>query len=234
MSRLTAFVLAALVGGLLCWPAPVRAQTGTPDWPSPERPVARLIYASQGDESVRDRLREAATVFDWLRVGSGTRVADLLAGYGYYTVRAAGQVGAGGTVWAVDSRPDILAHLRSRLDRSGLATVQVVQGDPDDPGLPPSMIDVAILAYAYHTIPNPFAYFARLYSSLAPGARVGIIEYDGPILSQAASPELIRCELGRLGYRSREEIPLQGGAYLLVFEPPAGLPDPATVTPCGA
>lgn len=218
----------------LSLPVQLRAQADDHEWPPPGRPVARLIYASQGDENVRDRLREAATVFDWLRVGPGMRVADLMAGYGYYTVRAAGQVGAGGTVWAVDVRPDVLAQLRARVDRSGLATVQVLQGDPDDPRLPPSMIDVAVLAYAYHTIPNPFAYFARLHASLAPGARVGIVEYDGPILSQAASPELIRCELGRLGYRSREEIPLQGGAYLLVFEPPAELPEPASVTPCGA
>lgn len=213
-----------------CLVRPVLAQDSI--WPSPGRPVAPLIYPSQGDESVRDRLREAATVFEWLRVGPATRVADLLSGYGYYTVRAAGQVGAGGTVWAEDIRPEVLAQLRARLDRSGLATVQVVQGDPDDPRIPPGMVDVAIMAHAYHTVPNPFAYFARLYRSLAPGARLGIIEYDGPILSQAAPPDLVRCELGRLGYRAREEVTLPGGAYLLVFDPPAELPPPSSVTPC--
>jgi ubiquinone/menaquinone biosynthesis C-methylase UbiE len=196
--------------------------------------VARLIYPSQGDESVRDRLREAATVFEWLRVGPATRVADLLSGYGYYTVRAAGQVGAGGSVWAEDIRPEVLAELRARLDRLGLATVQVVQGSPDDPRIPPGMVDVAIMAYGYHTVPSPFAYFARLYRSLAPGARLGIIEYDGPILSQAAPPALVRCELGRLGFRAREEVVLQGGAYLLVFDPPAELPSPSSVRPCAA
>lgn len=187
------------------------------------------MHTGYGSEDERDRLLEAATVFDWLRLDTGKRVAVIGAGPGYYTIRAANRLGASAGVWAVEVRPELLERLRNRVERAGLVTVTLVQGEPNDPLLPPSSVDIVIVDHVYHEIPNPFAYFHRLASALAAGAVVGVVEQDGPILSHAAPASLVRCELEAVGYQVDNEIPLAGGAYLLVLRQGAELPEPEDI-----
>ena len=202
-------------------------------FPAPDRPVAAIISPVFSDEATRDRNREADRVLDRLGVTPGTRVADIGAGTGYYTVRAARRLGAGATVYAEDIKPEYLGELRERLEREKIGTVKLILGRPGDPMLPRSSIDVAILSHVYHEIENPFELLYRLQPALAPGARVGIVDVDRPTQDHGTPPALLRCEAAAAGYRQVDFVSLAPAeGYLAVFVPPVRLPAVEAIKPC--
>lgn len=204
-------------------------------FPEPHRPVASIVSPSFKDEATRDRLGEADRVLDRLGLQPGTRVADIGAGEGYYTARVARRLGPGATLYATDVVADYLERLRARLTREGIAGVQLVLGAHRDPKLPPDSVDLAILGHVYHEIENPYEFFYRLRPALARGARVAIVDLDKPTQHHGTPPALLRCELGALGYRQVDFLPLAPAeGYLAVFEPPAELPAPEAIEPCRA
>jgi ubiquinone/menaquinone biosynthesis C-methylase UbiE len=170
---------------------------------------------------------------DRLRIRAGVRVADIGAGTGYYTARLARRLGPGATIYAEDIKPDYLKQLAARLRRDGIEGVTIVLGQPNDPKLPSSSIDVAILAHMYHEIENPFEFLYRLHPALAPGARVGIVDAERPTEEHGTPPALLRCELAAVGYRQVDFMSLAPGeGYLAVFVPPARLPPVEAIKPC--
>lgn len=202
-------------------------------FPAPDRPVAAIISPVFSDEATRDRHGEADRVLDRLRVTPGTRVADIGAGTGYYTVRVARRLGAGATVYAEDIKSEYLGELRARLEREKIGTVKLILGRPGDPMLPRSSIDVAILSHVYHEIENPFELLYRLQPALAPGARVGIVDVDRPTQDHGTPPALLRCEAAAVGYRQVDFVSLAPAeGYLAIFVPPDRLPAVEAIKPC--
>ena len=202
-------------------------------FPAPDRPVAAIISPVFSDEATRDRHGEADRVLDRLGVTPGTRVADIGAGTGYYTVRAARRLGAGATVYAEDIKSEYLGELRARLEREKIGTVKLVLGRPGDPMLPRSSVDVAILSHVYHEIENPFELLYRLQPALAPGARVGIVDVDRPTQDHGTPPALLRCEAAAVGYRQVDFVSLAPAeGYLAIFVPPDRLPAVEAIKPC--
>jgi len=202
-------------------------------FPAPDRPVAAIISPVFSDEATRDRHGEADRVLDRLGVTPGTRVADIGAGTGYYTVRVARRLGAGATVYAEDIKSEYLGELRARLEREKIGTVKLILGRPGDPMLPRSSIDVAILSHVYHEIENPFELLYRLQPALAPGARVGIVDVDRPTQDHGTPPALLRCEAAAVGYRQVEFVSLAPAeGYLAIFVPPDRLPAVEAIKPC--
>lgn len=202
-------------------------------FPAPDRPVAPIISAGYSDEKSRDENGEAERVMDRLGFRRGTRVADIGAGEGYYTVRLARRLGASGTIYAQDVQADYLKQLETRLAREGITGVRLVLGEPRDPKLPPASIDVAILSHMYHEIENPFEFLYRLHPSLAPNARIGIIDAVRPTQDHGTPPALLRCELAAVGYRQVDFVSLEPTeVYLAIFVPPDTLPPVEAITPC--
>ena len=202
-------------------------------FPAPDRPVAAIISPVFSDEATRDRHGEADRVLDRLRVTPGTRVADIGAGTGYYTVRVARRLGAGATVYAEDIKSEYLGELRARLEREKIGTVKLILGRPGDPMLPRSSIDVAILSHVYHEIENPFELLYRLQPALAPGARVGIVDVDRPTQDHGTPSALLRCEAAAVGYRQVDFVSLAPAeGYLAIFVPPDRLPAVEAIKPC--
>jgi SAM-dependent methyltransferase len=202
-------------------------------FPVPQRPVAPIVSPAYHDERTRDEQREAERVIGRLAIRPGTRIADIGAGDGYYTVRLARRFGSAVTIYAEDVKTDYLARLRERLRGEGYRDVKTVLGLPDDPRLPAAAIDVAILAHMYHEIENPYAFLYRLRAALAPGARVAVVDADRPTQDHGTPPALLRCELGAVGYRQVDYLPLvPGEIYLAVFVPPDSLPPPTQIKPC--
>ena len=92
---------------------------------------------------------------------------------------------------------------------------------------------MAILSHMYHEIENPYEFLYRLRPSLAPGARVGIIDMDRPTQRHGTPPALLRCELAAVGYRQLDSVSLApADGYLAVFAPPEILPPAGTIRPC--
>jgi SAM-dependent methyltransferase len=206
---------------------------GVADFPAPDRPVARIVSPEYSDEKTRDGHGEAERVMDRLGIKPPQRMADIGAGLGYYTVRIARRLGSGATIYATDVKAEYLDRLRARLAREGIAGVTLILGLPRDPRLPTNSVDVAILSHMYHEIENPYEFLYRLQPSLAPGARVGIIDMDRPTPDHGTPPGLLRCELARVGYRQLDFVWLApADGYLAVFTPPETLPPAGAIRPC--
>ena len=88
------------------------------------RPTSRPYT---GDLSVfedpkRDKKLQVNRVMDLLEIHTGSAVADIGAGSGWFTVRAARRVGSSGRVYAVDINPSYLYYIRDRAQKEQLPT----------------------------------------------------------------------------------------------------------------
>ena len=107
----------------------------------------------------------------------GMRVLDLGCGAGDVAFVAAGLVGPDGSVVGVDRSPDALARARLRAGQRGLAQVQFVQGDVNDPA-PGGPFDAIVERLVLWTVPDPAALLRRQAAVLRPGGLVVPIEVD--------------------------------------------------------
>jgi len=162
----------------------------------------RFAYEGIG----RDRWQKPDTVIALLEIAPGEEVADLGAGGGYFTFRLADAVGPSGRVFAVDVDDDMLAYLRDRVAAESRVNVQVVRAEPDDPQLPDGRIDLVFTCDTYHHLTDRSAYFAKLRTDLAPGARVAILDLNdrswfGRLFGHQTPKQTIVDELTAAGYR---------------------------------
>jgi SAM-dependent methyltransferase len=107
----------------------------------------------------------------------GMRVLDLGCGAGDVAFAAAGLVGPDGSVVGVDRSPDALARARLRAGQRGLAQVQFVEGDVNDPA-PGGPFDAIVERLVLWTVPDPAALLRRQAAVLRPGGLVVPIEVD--------------------------------------------------------
>ena len=107
----------------------------------------------------------------------GMRVLDLGCGAGDVAFVAVGLVGPDGSVVGVDRSPDALARARLRAGQRGLAQVQFVQGDVNDPA-PGGPFDAIVERLVLWTVPDPAALLRRQAMVLRPGGLVVPIEVD--------------------------------------------------------
>jgi SAM-dependent methyltransferase len=200
------------------------AEPGAPAdaFPKPDRPVADIISPIWHDEKERDDAGEPRQLVRLLGIKSGMTVADIGAGSGYYVVRLSPIVGRRGRIIAEDVVPEYLQGLRNRVRDRGLQNVVVSRGEPHDPRLPANSLDIALLVHMYHEIAQPYGLLYNLVPALKSGARVGIVDADGPTAEHGTPPDLLVCELAAVGYRRISLDRLMGSnAYLAIFAPPS-------------
>jgi ubiquinone/menaquinone biosynthesis C-methylase UbiE len=204
-------------------------------FPAADRPVASIVSPRWSSEEARDRLREAAGVMDRAAIAKGMTVADIGAGEGYYTVRAAARVGRHGRVLAEDIVPAVRDQLAERVARERLDNVSVRLGDAADPKLPDTSFDRVLMVHMYHEIEQPYEFLWNLRPALKPDGSVVVVDADRPTQNHGTPPALLRCEFAAVGYRlvSSQAMPSAGG-YLAMFRPVGPRPDPAAIHACRA
>ena len=131
------------------------------------------LRAQSGD---RDQWQRVPDVIAALAIGTGSQVADIGAGNGYFTTHLAGHVGSSGAVFAVEISEGELSRLRRLAEDAGLDNVEVVRGEIDDPGLPKQSLDAALVVDAYHEMTEHDAMLAGMRRALRPGGRLVIID----------------------------------------------------------
>ncbi len=112
-----------------------------------------------------------------LALKPGMNVADIGAGTGYHARRMAPLVAPGGTVYAVDVQPEMVAMLTDLVRRAGIANVKPVLGAADDVKLPEASIDLAIMVDVYHELEFPHEVLRSIVTALKPGGLVVFVEY---------------------------------------------------------
>ncbi|MDK2760385.1 MAG: class I SAM-dependent methyltransferase [Sphingopyxis sp.] len=209
-----------------------RAKTAR-DFPPADRPVAPTVSTNWSTEEARDRVNEADDVMDSSDVRPGMTVADIGAGDGYYTVRLAQRVGAGGRVLAQDIMPEVIERLADRVGRERLDNVSLKLGAVDDPRLPAASFDRIFMVHMYHEIGEPYAFLWRLRPALRKGGQVLVVDGDRPIAQHGTPFRLLVCEFEAVGYKllSYDEKQHAGG-YLARFVPDGKRPDADQITVC--
>lgn len=113
-----------------------------------------------------------------LPISTGSIVADIGAGSGFYTFRIAPKV-ALGKVYAVEIQEDAIRFLENRSKELGYDHVIPVQGGEKSPNLPDNSIDLAIMVDVYHELEYPVEMLASIKQSLKPRGKLLLIEYRG-------------------------------------------------------
>jgi predicted methyltransferase len=168
----------------------------------------------------RDEKLQVQRVMDILGIKEGAHVADIGAGSGWFTVRAAKRVGSTGLVYAVDINPESIAYINRRTQREGIGNVHAILSNEDDPRLSKNSIDSVLLLKTYHEVAHPVLLLENLRSSLRSGARVGIIDRNGKGDDHGVSRDVVIQEAAQAGYQLQEQYDFvkgDGQDYFLVF-----------------
>ncbi|HZH91286.1 MAG TPA: class I SAM-dependent methyltransferase [Pyrinomonadaceae bacterium] len=172
------------------------------------------------EDAKRDEKLQINRVMDILRIREGSRVGDIGAGSGWFTVRAARRVGAQGAVYAVEINREYLKHIEDRAAREQLANVRAVLGKEDDPLLPAASVDAVLILKTYHEIAEPIRLMRNLRRSLSAGALVGIIDRNGTGDDHGLDERKVIAEAARAGFALVERhdfVKPDGMDYFLVF-----------------
>jgi ubiquinone/menaquinone biosynthesis C-methylase UbiE len=109
----------------------------------------------------------------------GDSVADIGAGTGLFTFLFAEEVGAKGTVFAVDIGPAFIKYIDKQAKRRGYErVVKTVLNTPDSTDLPTGSIDVAFICDTYHHFDQPQKMLASIHRALRPAGKLVIIDFD--------------------------------------------------------
>jgi len=87
-------------------------------------------------------------IMDVLHVADGSKVADIGAGAGWFTIHLARRVGPNGIVYSQDIQPQMIEAIRRRVSREGLQNVQTRLGAQSDPNLPAAGLDAIVVVDA--------------------------------------------------------------------------------------
>ena len=190
--------------------------------PAAQRPTSSP-YA--GDLNIfeypdRDKKLQIGRVMDLLGIVPGRSVADIGAGSGWFTVRAAQRVGPAGTVYAEDINPKAINFIEQRTAKERLGNVRTVLGTPDHTKLPAKSVDAVLMLKVYHEIAHPVPVMEELRESLKPGAKVGIIDRNGNGADHGLDRQVVEREMGEAGFRVEGRYDFtkaDGQDYFLIF-----------------
>ena len=224
---LSAFVFTACQTAQL---SPMDASANITPTPTPNkendninRPVSEPYT---GDLSIfedenRAKNLQIERVMDILKISEGKSVADLGAGSGWFSTRAANRVGSKGKVFAVEINQEYINYINDRAKKENLGNIQTILGTEDDPKLAGDSIDAVLILKTYHEIGQPIKVMEKLRKSLKKDALVGIIDKNGSGDDHGIKKEVVVDEMKRAGFAKVDEYDFtkaDGMDYFLVFK----------------
>ena len=168
----------------------------------------------------RDARLQIDRVMTLLGITPGKTVADIGAGSGWFTVRAARWVGPAGVVYAEDINPEAVRAIETRAKKEQLANVKAILGAPDDLKLAANSVDAALMLKVYHEIAHPVPVMKELRMALKPGGRVGIIDRNGNGADHGLDHAVVEREMHEAGFKLKEHYDFtkaDGQDYFLIF-----------------
>ena len=125
----------------------------------------------------RENEENPTKVLEALEVKEGEVIADLGAGSGYYTFRLSPKVGPRGKVLAVEIQDEMIAELRTGIEKHQAKNVEIVKCTEKNPGLPEAGVDLLLMVDVYHELTYPYEVMIEVRKALKPGGRVALVEF---------------------------------------------------------
>lgn len=178
-----------------------------------------------GDLSIFENVDRAKNlqidrVMDILKISEKKSVADIGAGSGWFTVKAARRT-VTGPVFAVEINQDYLDYIKKRAKTESLPNITTILGKPNDPMLTANSVDAVMLLKTYHEIAEPISLMKNVRCSLKPGGLVGIIDKNGSGDDHGLNQDKVVTEMKLAGFSLKDQydfVKPDGMDYFLVFE----------------
>lgn len=177
------------------------------------------------DDPERQKWLPADTILEAIGVRAAMSVIDVGAGTGYFTLPLARRVGPGGRVYALDSQPEMLGHLRGKLPGLDLP-IELVHAEASRLTLPDACADLVLLANVWHEIDDRAGAAHEARRVLRPGGRVAVLDWSpdcdpppGPPRDHRFSASKVSGELSSSGFVCLEPTRVGLHSYLILAEP---------------
>lgn len=161
-------------------------------------------------------------IMDHLGISETSRVADIGAGGGWFTIRLARRA-TNGVVYAEDIQRQMIESIKNRVKREGLSNVETILGTPADPHLPRGL-NAVLMVDTFTQLSDSVALLQHIAQALAPNGRLGIVDYKrdgaggpGPPLEERVSPETIKTQAAAAGLKLVSEETFLRYQYMLIF-----------------
>ncbi len=215
MRRLLRVVVLGLVGVMAFGSGKAQAPAARPTSTPYAGDLSIFEYAD------RDQKLHVDRVLALLGITQGKAVADIGAGSGWFTVRAAAKVGPGGKVYAEDINPQAIQSIQDRAAKAKLGNIQTILGKVDDTEIPAASVDAVLILKTYHEFAHPIPLMQKLRASLKPGAKLGIIDRNGDGTDHGIMPGVVEREMAQAGFKRVAKYDFtkdDGQDYFLIFE----------------
>ena len=163
-------------------------------------------------------------LLDLLGIKEGDVVADIGAGVGFFSLRAAERVGRTGKVFAVDVQPEMIDGLEMMMKRFGHQNIVPILGNVDDPKLPIDSVDHVLIVISYHEFSHPVEMMRHVRKAMKRDGQMLIVEYKAETLDSRVQPlhrmsevEIME-EIPALGFRRDRVIDIIPSQHVFVFK----------------
>jgi len=183
--RIALVLLIVTSGGVL-------AQTAAHVHPVTGRVIAPTMSVEGADwleRPEREQEERPEKAIAALHLGPGMNVGEIGAGTGYYALRIAKRIAPGGTYYANDIQPGMLARLQANAARQNVTNVKAVLGTQSDSGLPTRSLDYLLMVDVYHELSEPQQMLRNIAQSLKPNGELVLLEFRKEDPSVPIRPE---------------------------------------------
>jgi ubiquinone/menaquinone biosynthesis C-methylase UbiE len=153
---------------------------------------------------------------------------DFGCGIGYFTFPAAVTVGPSRKVFALDASEAMLDEMDRRVHRMGASNVIPLLSDGTDWKVPDASITFVLCSCILHEVADLPGFLREAKRVLAPGGRIGVVEWTkgflgrGPSLEERLDPAEVAALLDASGFRTEAPFAISEAYYGLVGVLPGG------------
>jgi ubiquinone/menaquinone biosynthesis C-methylase UbiE len=181
---------------------------------------AGLVLASALPVRGQSDREDTARLIAALAIGPGASVGEVGAGSGALTVAMAREVGPGGRVFSNELNPRQRQAIEQAVAAANLTNVAVVEGRPAETNMPAGCCDALFMRDVFHHVEDRAAMSRSLLATLAPGGRLGVLDF-APRNGHGMASDDVRATLERAGFT---QVRLESSGtrwYLVVAVKPA-------------
>ena len=191
-----------------------------------EREIAQVMGHTGAmwlERPSREAEERPSKIVNALNLKPDSIVADIGAGTGYLSFMIAPTLPQG-KVLAVDIQPEMLDIIKFFKQEKQISNVEPILATLNNPNLPKSSVDLAVMVDAYHEFEFPHEMMAAITKALKPSGRVALIEYRGEnpfilikVLHKMTQKQ-VKKEMQAVGLRWQETKNLLPQQHLMIFE----------------
>jgi ubiquinone/menaquinone biosynthesis C-methylase UbiE len=177
-------------------------------------------FAAEFEESSRALFRYRAAMSGLMGVKPGMHVGEVGAGSGYLSRFNAEKVGPEGHVYANELEPKMVAYMKARAAKEGIANFTAVQGTTTSTGFTPASLDAIGVVYALSFFDEREAMLKSMAESLKPGGTLLVVDLPSEQVGNrmvGIDVEDVIALAGAAGLSHERENGVVPGHYALIF-----------------